>query len=43
MGFNSSDLSQIEYISLFILHNVNIATYRLSAQNAPKVNVSALL
>ncbi len=38
-------LSNIEYASLFIKHNVNITTYRLSAQNAPnaEVNVSARL
>ncbi len=35
----------VEYASLFIQHNVNITTYRLSAQNAPnaEVNVSARL
>ncbi len=46
--FNQWDLahlSNIEYASLFIKHNVNITTYRLSAQNAPnaEVNVSARL
>ncbi len=46
--FNQWDLthlSNIEYASLFIKHNVNITTYRLSAQNPPndEVNVSARL
>ncbi len=38
-------LSNIEYASLFIKHNVNITTYRLPAQNASnaEVNVSARL
>ncbi len=36
MGINSS---HIEYASLFIQHNVNITTYRLSAQNAPNAEV----